>query len=273
MPTFNRSAFVGRALESLLAQRLTERQLIVVDDGSDDETPEVLSALGTDPRVVVRRFERNRGLGAALNEGLDLASADLVAYLPSDDLYHPDHLASLVDCLAAAPDAVLAHSGVRHHYNRSASGAVEGGWLQLVQVLHRRTPDRWLERGELVTDNLDWMMWNALRAKGNFAGTGRVTCEWVDHPGQLHKLLQEPVGGVNLYRQRFRVDHPVRFHSSVGNCIDEPFRYRKFRGPRPSASRHALRIVLAGELAYNAERILALEERGHELHGLWMPEP
>jgi glycosyltransferase involved in cell wall biosynthesis len=273
MPTFNRSAFLGRAIDSLFAQHFADWQLVLVDDGSDDDTPAVLAAFQTDPRVTLHRFERNRGLGAALNTGLDDAVADLIAYLPSDDVYHPEHLGALMSRLEAEPGAVLAFSGVRHHYDRSSIGAPDDGWLQLVQVMHRRTPDRWLERSELVTDNLDWMLWNALRARGDAVGTGRVSCEWTDHPDQLHKLLQEPVGGLNLYRQRFAVDHPLRFHTSVGNCIDEVSRYGAFRGPRPPASKHPLRIVLAGELAYNAERVVAFEERGHELHGLWMPAP
>jgi glycosyltransferase involved in cell wall biosynthesis len=274
MPTFNRAPFIGRAIDSLFAQQFTAWELLVVDDGSQDDTATVLAAFQSDPRVTVRHFERNRGLGAALNAGLARATSDLIAYLPSDDVYYPEHLASLVDCLHSTPDAVLAHSGVRHHVNRSSPAAIDGGWLQLVQVLHRQTADRWLERAELVTDNLDWMLWNALRARGASVGTSLPTCEWTDHPDQRHKLLKEPLGGLNLYRQRFSVDHPIRFHSSVGNCIDEVSRYQRFRYPRPATSSgQGLNIVLAGELAYNAERVVAFEEHGHHLHGLWMPNP
>ncbi len=274
MPTYDQAAFVRRAVSSLLAQTYANWQLLVIDDGSPDETAALVEPYLRDPRISLHRLERNEGLGHALNVGLDATDAPLVAYLPSDDVLHADHLRRLVDRLDAEPAAVLAHSGVRHHYNRSAPGVIDGSWLQLVQVLHRRTEDRWLERRELVTDDLERMFWGRLRRHGAFAGTGEVTCEWVDHPHQLHKVVQEPVGGINTYRSRFRVDHPLRFHTSVGNPIDEVEHHRRFRDrpPTPPAP-DGLTIVLLGELAYNAERVLALEERGHRLHGLWMPEP
>lgn len=274
MPTHGQAAFLARAVCSVIGQRLGAWELVVVVDGPDAETDRALARLVPDPRVRVLRLDRNRGLGAALNAALDHSRAPLVAYLPSDDVYYAEHLESLVDALDAAPEAVLAYSGLRHHYNRTAPGALDGSWLQLAQVAHRRTPDRWIEREELVTDRLDWMFWNRLRQQGAWVGTGRVTCEWVDHPAQRHKLLREPEGGINLYRQRFGVGHPLRFHTSAGNRIDEATRYRRFRDrPSTPTAPDGLRILLAGELAYNAERVLALEERGHRLFGLWMPDP
>ncbi len=274
MPTYGQAAFVRRAIESLRVQTLTDWELVVVDDGSPDETGEVVAAYREDGRIRYERWERNRGLGAALNRGVQLARAPLIAYLPSDDVYYADHLATLVDLLDREPGAVLAFSGVRHHYNRQAVGQIEGEPLQLVQVVHRRTEERWLERDELVTDDLDRMLWARLCPNGAFVGTGRVTCEWVDHPGQRHKILREPEGGINPYRVRYGVETPIRMHTTVGNRIDEVERYWRFR-ERPDTPKavDGLKILLVGELAYNADRVLALEERGHELFGLWMPNP
>lgn len=274
MPTFEHEAFIGRAVSSLLAQTRTDWELIVVDDGSPDRTREALTPFLRDPRIRYHRLPQNRGLGAALNVALILARGDFIAYLPSDDVYHADHLQSLLDWLGAEPDAVLAYSGVRHHYNRSAPGQIEGEPLQLVQVVHRRTHDRWLERQELVTDDLERMYWHKLRAHGSFVGTGQVTCEWVDHPRQAHKTIRETTyGGINPYRYRYRVQHPMRYHTSVGFPIDEVEQYRRFRDrPDTPPTADRLKILLVGELAYNAERVLALEERGHKLYGLWTPD-
>lgn len=274
MPTFKQAAFVRRALESLLAQTLSDWGLIIVDDASPDETAELIRPFFDDARIRHLRLEQNRGLGAALNLALDLAAADLIAYLPSDDVFYEEHLSSLVAALAADPAAILAFSGVRHHYNRTASGQIDGESLQLVQVLHRRSSKRWLERDELVTDDLDRMYWSKLRARGAFIGTGQVTCEWVAHTRQRHRLLREPEGGLNRYRDYYAVPTPIRMHTSVGNAIDEVGRFRRFRD-RPSTppAPDGLKILLVGELAYNAERVLALEERGHRLYGLWMPDP
>ena len=73
--------------------------------------------------------------------------------------------ASLVDLFTSQPDLVLAYTGIRHHYNRSTPGQIEGEPLQLVQTMHRRTRDRWLERSELTTDDLERMLWSRLRAR------------------------------------------------------------------------------------------------------------
>ena len=274
MPTFNQSRFIARALDSLSAQSLADWELVIVDDGSTDDTGELVQPYLADARVRYERLDENCGLGAALNHALTCARAPLIAYLSSDDVYYRDHLASLAGCLDAHTEVALAYSGVRHHYNRSAAGQIEGYPLQLVQVMHRRTVDRWVERVELVTDDLERMFWSRLRRRGAFVDSGRLTCEWVDHPGQRHKVIQEPVGGINPYRVRYGVKGPLRFHTTVGNRIDEVAHYRRFR-ERPDTPRAAdgLTILLVGELAYNPERVLALEERGHKLYGLWTPDP
>jgi hypothetical protein len=187
---------------------------------------------------------------------------------------YPRHLESLAGALAAAPDAVLAYAGVRWHYNREAAGCIPGEALQLVQVMHRRADVRWTERAELESDDLDRLYWSRLLAQGTSVGTGCVTCEWVDHPHQRHKLMREPEGGINPFRRHYRVRTPLRFHTRTGNPIDEAALYGRLR-ERPPTPRAAdgLTILLVGELAYNAERVLALEEQGHRLYGLWTDTP
>ena len=265
------AAFLPAALDCLLAQTLQDWEAVVVDDGSPLPVEPLLP---TDLRIRLARHDRNRGLGAALNSGLEATRGRYVAYLPVDDLIMPEHLSTLAAALDADDAASLAVTGVRHSYNRYATGRIEGRPLQLVQVMHRRTPDRWVEREELVTDDLDRMLWNRLAERGRVLETAVVTCEWVDHPSQLSKVLREPEGGLNTYRSRFQVAEPIRMHTTVGNRIDEVAHYTRYRDrPGTPRSEDGLRILLVGELAYNADRVLALEERGHELFGLWMPDP
>lgn len=274
MPTYGHEHFIRRALASLLAQKLDEWELVIVDDASPDGTREAVAPYLEDRRIRYFRLEENMGTGFALNYAMDRARAPLVAYLHSDDLYYADHLSSLAALLNESQDAVLAYSGVRYNYNRHSKGNIEGWALQPVQVMHRRTPDHWVERTEFVTDDMEAMFWSKLRERGEFAGTGQVTCEWVSHPDQLHRIVQEPVGGINTYRDRFNVKHPLRFRTTVGNRIDEVEHYRPFRErPDTPIASGGLKIVLLGELAYNSERVLALEEQGHMLYGLWMPRP
>jgi len=114
MPTFNQAAFIQRAIASLLAQTLTRWELVIVDDGSSDSTRARIEPYLGDARIQYHRLDENQGLGAALNVALQIARAPFVAYLPSDDIYFHDHLASLVDILNADQRAMLAYSGVKH---------------------------------------------------------------------------------------------------------------------------------------------------------------
>ncbi len=273
VPVFDQEAWLPGALHSLRAQTLTDWECVVVDDGSPGDVLAALGGAADDPRVRVERLPENVGLGAALNRGLDVTTAPYVAYLPADDVLLAEHLSTLVTALDEAPEAPLAVAGVRHE-GGTAPGRVEGEPLQLVQVAHRRTGDRWTERPELTTDDLDRMLWTRLLDGREPVVTGQVTCTWTAHPRQRHRVLREPWGGLNPYRSRYRVRTPLRLRSTVGHLHDEVAHYERFR-ERPPVPRAAdgLRILLVGELAHNPERILALAERGHELHGLWTDTP
>lgn len=273
MPVYNQAHFITRAIESLRAQTLQSWELILIDDGSTDNLSNVIEGYLSDSRIRYLINPVNTGLGASLNKGLELAKNKLIAYLPADDVYYKDHLQQLAGLLKEQ-QGVLAFSGIRHHYNRVANGNIKGYPLQLVQVMHKKTDARWTERNELVTDDLNRMFWSKLDKEDSFLTNGKVSCEWVDHPQQRHKIIQEPIGGINPYKEYYGVKHPLRFHSTVGNFIDENSYYKPFRDRKPAVkTREGLKIVLVGELAYNAERILALEEQGHKLYGLWMKQP
>lgn len=268
IPVFDQAAHLPRALASLSAQTFTDWEVIIVDDGSEPALPRLTIAKGAIRQL---RHDTNCGLGAALNTGLAAARASLVAYLPADDVWYRDHLATLVAALQTEPQATLAISGVRHHYNRFADGRIEREPIQLVQALHRLGDERWTERSELTTDDLGAMLWD--RLPGPVIETGLVTCEWVDHPAQRHKVIRAP-GGLNTYRARYKVADPMRFQSSTGLDIDEPTRFGRYRNaPATPLAKDGLTILLVGELAYNPERVLALAERGHRLLGLWCDTP
>jgi glycosyltransferase involved in cell wall biosynthesis len=91
IPTRNRSRLVCEAIESALCQRNGRVEVIVVDDGSTDDTPNVL-ARSFASRIHVVRLPQRRGAGAARNAGLRLARGDLVAFLDDDDLWLPGKL-------------------------------------------------------------------------------------------------------------------------------------------------------------------------------------
>ena len=282
IPTFESAHWLTRSMESLLAQSFEHWECVVVDDGSTDDTDEVVARYLSDARFRYHRLDVNGGLGAALNLALDLTSGEYVTYLPADDQIRLDHLETLRALLAGNPDTVLAFSGVESRVrvlktegvqDNTSTGQIDGEPLQLVQVMHRRSGDRWMERSELVTDDLDRMYWSKLHAHGAFAGTGLITARWTDHPLQRHKVIREHVGGINPYRRRYGVSQPLRYHTTRGSFTDEGPLYARLRDrPDSPPAPDPLTILIVGELAFNPERILALEERGHKLHGLWTPD-
>jgi glycosyltransferase involved in cell wall biosynthesis len=262
VPVHDQAAFLPRALDSLLAQRMGDWEAVVLDDGSRDgaAVTAVVASLA-DPRIRLTRWPDNRGLGATLNAGLTATSAPVVAYLPADDVWFSDHLEALLDRLAD-PEVVLSRSGLSE-----PSGTP---YDQLVQVAHRRTADRWTERAEVESDDLDRLLWARVRGRGRTADTGRTTCAWTRHPGQRSRAIRESFdGGLNVFRSRYRVPEPLRFASSDSDEVDEVARYARFRARTHPPAPDGLRILLVGELAFNPERVLALAERGHRLTGLW----
>jgi glycosyltransferase involved in cell wall biosynthesis len=86
IPTYNRAAFIGAAIDSALKQTRMPDEVIVVDDGSNDETQDILSTYGAPVRVL---RQRNRGRSAARNTGLRAARGDLILFLDSDDMLAP----------------------------------------------------------------------------------------------------------------------------------------------------------------------------------------
>lgn len=109
-PAFNDeatiAALVGQAL-AVLADACEDYEVIVVDDGSTDRTPEVIDALARSSRNVrVVRHQRNRGYGAALRSGFDSSSKDLIFYTDGDGQYDVRELAALLPLMSDAVDAV-----------------------------------------------------------------------------------------------------------------------------------------------------------------------
>jgi alpha-1,3-rhamnosyltransferase len=101
VPSYNHERFVGPALRSIFAQSRPPDELLVIDDGSSDDSVRVIERTLADAPFAVELVVRpNRGLSATLNQGLDRTSGELFAYLSSDDLWHPDRLAEAERALA-----------------------------------------------------------------------------------------------------------------------------------------------------------------------------
>jgi len=109
IPTKNRSAYVAEAIASVLAQTHPVDEVIVVDDGSTDDTPAVLAGFGDAIRIV---RQEGRGDGAARNRGVTVSSGTLIAFLDDDDLWEPHKTEVQLAAFGRAPqpDAVFGHA-------------------------------------------------------------------------------------------------------------------------------------------------------------------
>lgn len=105
LPVYNCPEYIGQAIESVLSQTLSDFELIVIDDGSKDQTPQVLSRY-MDPRIRLITQE-NRGLASTLNRGIELARGRYIARQDQDDLCFPERLAKQVAFMDAHPDCGL----------------------------------------------------------------------------------------------------------------------------------------------------------------------
>jgi len=131
IPTYNRLAFLREAINSVLAQSFRDYELIVVDDGSTDETALYLKSLGQSLRWV---RQDNAGPSAARNHGIRLAQGALLAFLDSDDLWVAQKLAKQVGFMRENADAALCYTdeiwirrGVR--VNQKRKHHKYSGWI------------------------------------------------------------------------------------------------------------------------------------------------
>lgn len=104
LPTYNRQALIGKAIDSVLSQSYARFELIVVDDGSTDATPSILNTYGTRIRMI---RQENRGVSNARNTGIQCASGEYIALLDSDDYWLPGKLERQIAFFKNHPDALI----------------------------------------------------------------------------------------------------------------------------------------------------------------------
>lgn len=115
MATYNRGDTILRSVQSVLDQEDASFELIVVDDGSVDDTLERLASVD-DARLTVLALAGNRGVSAARNAGLEIARGEFVAFQDSDDIWTPNFLAAHLAAQRAAPDDVLSFAQLEQRY-------------------------------------------------------------------------------------------------------------------------------------------------------------
>jgi len=126
MPVHNAEAFVGEAIESILAQTFADFEFIIVDDCSTDGSLRVIRSYD-DPRIVLLRNETNLGVARSLNRGLEMARGEYLARMDADDRCAPERLEKQVAYLQAHPEL-----------------AAVGTWARLIDAEGRATGKEYL---------------------------------------------------------------------------------------------------------------------------------
>ena len=192
IPAYNASAFLPRCLKSIFAQTLPPDEIIVIDDGSTDNTAEVAAGMGA--RVLSRS---NGGISAARNQGIRETSNEWIALLDADDLWRPEKLERQVARIR--PESVLVYTGIRmfdENGVRAEKPAVEEALVR--KVLRYRNPivpSSALLRREAVLRSggfrediracEDWEMWFRLQHLGQFEAIADPLTDYYIHPESL----------------------------------------------------------------------------------------
>lgn len=205
MPAFNAERYVGRAIDSALAQTFTDWELIVVDDGSTDRTGEIVRGI-RDQRITCTRRE-NGGEAASRNVALDAAAGEFIAFLDADDVFLDDHLETTVAFLQRHPEHVGVYTDgyyiaaderrlqtLSSRRRGPLSGRVFDEVLRgadliapPVCVVLRRDPveDHRLRFDEGIGLGTDWDFFTQVADLGSFGYVDRITCLYRLHGANM----------------------------------------------------------------------------------------
>lgn len=128
IPAYNAARFISEAIESVHAQRVPVAEIVVVDDGSTDDTVHVVQQLGKGVRVVT---QQNAGPGAARNHGLRESTGNFVAFLDADDLWTPEKLAVQLNRFAERPDLEVCFGDLFNFRTAQTDGKFRDGHTEV----------------------------------------------------------------------------------------------------------------------------------------------
>ncbi len=225
MPVYNGAAFIAEAIESVLAQTYPNWELIIIDDGSIDSTPQVIARY-QDQRII-KLAQANAGEASARNAGLAHARGVYIAFLDADDLYLPEALADMLSFLAGNPqfDVVFSNGYVIDERDRRLSqlsdhrpGIFVGNILEslILNAAVITVPVCTLTRRALVDQSRasfdhelmigeDWDFWIQLAQHGRFGYLDRLTCAYRVHQTNMTRRSGWQRRRADLIRIRLKV--------------------------------------------------------------------
>lgn len=131
IPTYNDCKHVLQAIDSVLEQTISPTKVIVVDDGSDDETRKIIDEKYCSNKTVLYHFQKNQGLSAARNKGIKLGKSQFIAFLDSDDMWKPTKLEKQINSFKKTNFKNLGLVYCNYELINEDNEKVEGSFFQL----------------------------------------------------------------------------------------------------------------------------------------------
>ena len=203
IPTYNRAHLVGETIESVLAQTFKDFELIIVDDGSTDNTKEVVSKYLSDPRVKYI-YQENKERAAARNNGIKNSNGKWMAFLDSDDLLLPNHLEACSNRIHQINEPALVYSlsyiadKKGNIITKQRKKILEGHVLEKIVIqghagfanssscVHKSIfyDVGFLNENKHLSGSEDTELWIRIASKYSFYSTGKYTVKLRGHEGQ-----------------------------------------------------------------------------------------
>ncbi len=273
VPCFNHGHFLARAIDSILAQSRQDFEVLVVDDGSTDQTRAVVQGYPNRGERRVRYvWQENRGLPGARNTGIRAARGELIALLDADDSWRPEFLAATGAYLEAHPEAGAVHTGCffidarENRLPQVSTGTVPAGMMRTALVggeffipsavlVRRRCFDQVGLFDESLRASEDWDMWLRVAAAVPFGSLPDPLVEYRIHDGNMsggvERMLRTQLAVVEKHFGRPAGD-PAGWPEDRQRSAAAVFRYAAqgfFLRKEPAIGRDFLRQALAAHPA------------------------
>ena len=161
VPVYNVKPYLEEALNSVIHQSYSNLQIIVVDDGSTDESGSLCDKYALQDSRIVVIHQKNGGLSVARNAGLEVASGDFISFLDSDDAYHPDFIREMLDIMIHE-DADLVICKNVEHKTLGRMVETESGYQRSYPPIEEGVYNRQDVLCALVEGKINTSVWNKL---------------------------------------------------------------------------------------------------------------
>ena len=198
IPAYNAGNFISAAIDSVLRQTLPPLEIIVIDDGSTDNTCEIVRGYGQQIRYF---HQKNAGIGAARNAGICAANGDWIALLDADDIWHPRKLECQSAVISRNPAAALIGTDV---FQIDGDGArLDGEGQEIIRLEVDHVPLRWLLESAVFCPSSTVVRQSYIEAIGGFStqvqGSEDMLMWWTFAAAFLVLKLRTPLTGYRVH--------------------------------------------------------------------------